>query len=208
MPRPALTDEQRRETRRKIRAAAAALHAESGRTDLSARAVAERAGVSVGTLYSYFGSLSELMQSLWRQPARRLVEELEQICAKEPDPVSRLKSLLEAYAGFSEEQRSVFRGAFLFVRPESQEPPAQVSLDEDRFFGLFRQSIIDGQAAGSIRDGEPDRLTQTVLSAVHGAIALPINLHRLALDSSPGMQKAMIEVMLGWVQSPASSQTE
>lgn len=208
MPRPALTDAQRRETRRKIRAAAAALHAESGLVDLSARAVAQRAGVSVGTLYSYFGSLSELMQSLWRQPARRLVDELEQICENEPVPIRRLRSLLEAYAGFSEEQRSVFRSAFLFVRPESQDPPAQVSLDEDRFFGLFRQAIIDGQTAGSIRHGEPDRLTQTVLSAVHGAIALPINLHRLALDSSPAIHESMIEVMLEWIQNPVSSPTE
>ena len=39
MPRPALTEEQRRETRRKIRRAAAELYAENGLADISARAV-------------------------------------------------------------------------------------------------------------------------------------------------------------------------
>ena len=76
MPRPALTEEQRRESRRRIREAASALYATSGLGDISARAIAKEAGVSVGTIYSHFGSLAELMQSLWRQPARKLVQQL------------------------------------------------------------------------------------------------------------------------------------
>ena len=71
MARPTLTDEQRRATRQKIRKAASELHAELGIANISARGVAERAGVSVGTLYTHFGNLTTLMQSLWRQPARK-----------------------------------------------------------------------------------------------------------------------------------------
>lgn len=77
MPRPALTDEQRKLTRRAIREVAVELYAESGFTDISARKVAERAGIRVGSLYKYFKNLTELMQSLWKMSVIRLVSELE-----------------------------------------------------------------------------------------------------------------------------------
>ena len=76
MPRPALTEEQRRATRRRIRRAASELYAEAGLSRISARAVAERAGVSVGTLYTHFDNLTDLMRSLWRAPVARLYEEM------------------------------------------------------------------------------------------------------------------------------------
>ena len=60
MPRPALTEEQRRETRRQIRQAASDMYAENGLSDISARAIAKRAGVSVGTIYSHFANLTDL----------------------------------------------------------------------------------------------------------------------------------------------------
>ena len=201
MARPVLTDEQRRETRRKIRDAAATLYAEKGLANISARAVAEKAGVSVGTLYSYFSNLSELLQSLWRKPARHLVQNLEQLAQEYATPVDRLRALLEAYTRFAVEERSVFRSAFLFVRPESYQAPPQVSLEDDRFFRVFQKAIADGQQDGSFRSGDTNKLTQMVISGVHGAIALPVNLHRLSLDSSQQVPKDMIEALLEWLQA-------
>ena len=72
MARPTHTPEQKAAIRQQIRSAASALYAQDG-LKVTARRVAEEAGVSVGTIYSYFGSLSDLMQSLWREPLRRLV---------------------------------------------------------------------------------------------------------------------------------------
>jgi AcrR family transcriptional regulator len=64
VPRPALTDKQRRETRLRNFTAAAELCAENGFRDISARTIADKAGVSVGTLYTNFDNLKDLMQSL------------------------------------------------------------------------------------------------------------------------------------------------
>ncbi len=199
MPRPALTEDQRREIRRKIRAAAAELYASGGANGVSARAVAERAGISVGTVYSHFGNLSELLQSLWRRPAARLIVELEQISQTRTSPRIRMRKLLAAYVEFAENNPSVFRNAFLFVRSENQKPPPRVALDDDRFFTLFRNTVLLGQAEGQFREDDPDLLTQTVLAAVHGSLSLPINLHRLALDTSKAPPQMMIDAMLEWL---------
>jgi len=201
MARPALTDEQRRVVRRKIRKAAAKLHSENGISNVSIRAVAELAEVSVGTVYSYFGSLSELMQSLWRQPARKLVEEMTRLAQEARTPATQLKAMLNAYVSFAVEQPQVFRSAFLFVRPESVEPPKQISLSDDQFFLLFRQAISTGQQQGQFRKGNPDVLAQMILSAVHGSLALPINLHRLALREGKEMAQQTIKAQLEWLRT-------
>lgn len=201
MPRPALTDEQRSAIRRDIREAAARIYAERGVQNVSVRAVAERAGVSVGTVYSYFGSLSELLQSLWRQPARKLVQRMMKIVEAVPNPVEQLSQLLHAYVRFSVEEPQVFRSAFLFVRPERVKPPEKVALADDDFFTLFSRSVSLGQSEGRFRPGDPNTLAQMVLGAVHGALALPVNMHRL--DLSPGMSvaDAVITAQLEWLQT-------
>ena len=201
MPRPAITDEQRRATRRSIRDSAATLYAENGK-NVSVRAVAEHAGVSVGTVYSYFGSLSELMQSLWRQPARKLVQQMTQVAKDDLNPAEELEALLGTYVRFASDNQQVFRNAFLYVRPESAEPPPKVPLAEDKFFGLFSQAIARGQQQGQFRSGDPDTLAQIVLSSVHGALALPINLHRLELSEEMNIAEQTIAVQLEWLQNP------
>jgi AcrR family transcriptional regulator len=203
MPRPALTDEQRRAIRRNIRDAAATLYAEKGITNVSVRAVAEHAGVSVGTVYSYFGSLSELLQSLWRQPAGKLVQQMTQLIQDVSNPAEQLDALLHAYVRFAFEKPQVFRSAFLFVRPESLEPPEKVALTDDKFFSLFSQAISQGQQEGQFRHGDPNTLAQLVLGSVHGALALPINMHRLALNEGTSIAEQTIAAQLGWLQTLA-----
>ncbi len=202
MPRPALTDEQRSVIRRNIREAAAKLYADNGVRNVSVRAVAEHAGVSVGTVYSYFGSLSELLQSLWRQPVRKLVQQMTELAQEESNPARRLDTLLRAYVRFATDQPQVFKSAFLFVRPESVAPPEQIALSDDRFFALFSQAIADGQREGLFRAGDPNALAQIVLSAVHGSLALPINLHRLALNPGISMAEQAVAAQLEWLQTP------
>lgn len=201
MARPALTQEERRAIRRNIRQAAAELHAENGLSNISVRAVAKKAGVSVGTVYSYFGSLSELMQSLWRQPARKLVQEMSEIAHEIDSPAERLRTLLHAYVQFSVNEPQVFRSAFLFVRPESLEPPEQIDLADDRFFTLFTDAIKQGQEDGQFRDGDPDYLAQMIISAVHGSLALPVNLHRLGLHDGIDVAKQSVSAQLEWLQT-------
>ena len=201
MPRPSLTDEQRSAIRRSIREAAAKIYAQEGVNNVSARAVAQEAGVSVGTVYSYFGSLSGLLQSLWRQPVRKLVENMTQLADETQDPAKQIEAFLSAYVRFAQDEPIVFRSAFLFVRPESVAPPEQIPLANDKFFKLFTEAVAEGQRLGAFRSGDPNTIAQIVLSSVHGALALPINLHRLALQEGKRIAEEAIAAQLEWLQS-------
>ena len=68
MARPAATPEQRARKRFLIRDAAAELAREVGPAGVTIRKIAERAGVSVGTVYKHFGSLTDITRSLWTEP--------------------------------------------------------------------------------------------------------------------------------------------
>lgn len=199
MPRPALTEEQRRQIRHSIRSAAAKLYAENGMKDISARSIAKTAGVSVGTIYSHFGNLTELMQSFWKQPTRKMIQDLLVVAEEHSDPLARLRALIDVYVQFAFANWSVYRAAFMFVRPEGQEIPKQAPLTHDKFFQLLRDAVSEGQEQGQIRSGDPDEMVQTLWSGVHGAIALPTNFQRLALNDSPDRVEPMLQILFNWL---------
>ncbi len=205
MARPALTEEQRRESRRRIREAASALYATSGLGDISARAIAKEAGVSVGTIYSHFGSLAELMQSLWRQPVRQLVADLEKVANQDGPPRDKLRLLMETYVGFGERERAVYRGAFMFVRPESHDKPPAIPLKEAGISSHFVNVISEGQEQGVFRPGDPLEITELLWAGLHGSLSLPDNLDRVAFAAPETMGQRMIDVMLDLVCEEGAS---
>jgi len=199
--RPPASDEDRAKERRRIRQAAAAIHREEGIRAITVRAIAERAGISTGKIYSYFGSLGELMRSLWTEPVASLNETLAAVAEAEPDPAARIGAILTTYLEFARTNDDTYRGAFLFVRPKAlaadeQRPASDVPLLE--FLG---SAIADGQADGSIRSGPPEELAKLLWSGLHGAIALPINADLYALDPSERLAPAMVDLLVSAIRS-------
>jgi AcrR family transcriptional regulator len=201
MPRIAVSPNQRQQTRNKIRDAASKLiSTQAGRLDkISARAIASEAGVSVGTIYSYYENLSELCRSICHEPVDDLRREFRADADKVDDPVDRIRLLLEHYARFSTEKHAVFKSVFLFVRPESMKKPNKIELNDEVFYCYLRDAIIEGQNCGQIRDDDPNVLAQTLWAGVHGALALPITLDRFAFDSPRKMANHMINSLLGLI---------
>lgn len=187
MARPKATPEQRAEVRRSIQRAATELYREQGLTAVSARAVAKRAGVSVGTIYSYFGDLAGLGQSLWEGRVARQEEMFRDVARQHDDPAARIEALVRAYLSFGIEQRDLYRNALMFVRPGGLEKPDSQPVSNFAFPSLLKAAIEQGQAAGVIAQGDPEALAQLLWSGVHGALALPVNLDRVALKPATEM---------------------
>ncbi len=196
MARPAASPEQRSEQRSRLRGAAAAIYAEKGMQGISARAIAVRAGVSTGTLYSYFANLQELMRSLWQAPVAKVETELEAIAAQHSEPVDRIRALLEKFADFAHANPEVYRGAFLFVRakklPESEVQP----LHQFAFYRLLCDALREGQLGGSIVTGDVEEMSQLLWAGLHGALGLPINAEAYAFRTSKELAPAMIRGLM------------
>ncbi|MDP1632377.1 MAG: TetR/AcrR family transcriptional regulator [Caulobacter sp.] len=196
MPRKPASEEQRQAVRKRIQKAAAKLFADEGAAGVSARAIAGRAGVSVGTLYAYFSDLQGLMQSLWMEPVAHIDVLFTQVARENADPVQRLRALLGAYAEFALKNPELYRGAFLFVRPKVLPAPEKAALESAVFPGLLIDAVRDGQSAGLLRSGDPRRLAQIFWAGLHGCLALPVNFDRLAFDEAGPLARDVIDMLM------------
>jgi AcrR family transcriptional regulator len=136
--------------REKLLEAASALVAE-GRGELSLAAVAERAGVGIGTLYRHFHNRDALIAALYRNEVERLHDAAGKL-AKELPPLDALKAWLDRYAalmmvkyGFADAMKSAVKSdAEIFTHSRSRLKAALSSLlDAAADAGLVR---CDAQA--------------------------------------------------------------
>lgn len=202
MARPAATDEQRSEQRRRIRHAAVEIYNEDGASAVSARAIAKRAGVSTGLLYSYFSNMSELMRSIWIRPVAEFGDEVDDIVAAHLNPLDRIQALLVGYVAWAQRHPEAYRGVLLYVRPAGS-PVERGPVDALTLPRALRIAIADGQAAGLVADGDPSELAQVLWAGVHGALALPINLDRFDITPAVDLAPAIISVLMRSITSPA-----
>lgn len=196
MPRPETTPEQKEEVRRDIRNAAKALYNREGQASLSVRAIAKEAGVSVGTIYTYFGSLQGLTESLWNAPVDRLAKQLESIASETEDPVERIRSLMAAYREFARDNDRIYRNVFLFVRPIEKPSPIIEPAEDAILPALLTSAIAEGQDKGRIRPGKAEDLAMMLWGSLHGCLALPHNFGRLEFRNPDVVADGVIENFL------------
>jgi AcrR family transcriptional regulator len=136
--------------REKLLEATSALVKE-GQSELSLAAVAERAGVGIGTFYRHFHNRDALLAALYRNEVERL-EAAAATLAKELPPLEALKTWLDQYAalmmvkyGFADAMKSAMKSdAEIFTHSRSRLRAALSSLlDAAADAGLVR---CDAQA--------------------------------------------------------------
>ncbi len=71
--------------------------------------IAERAGVSKGTIYNYFDDKEALLIGVVRAGFDQMADRMKIISTESPDPVGRISSALLAYLGFFNRHRAFFR---------------------------------------------------------------------------------------------------
>ncbi|MEO0883325.1 MAG: TetR/AcrR family transcriptional regulator [Pseudomonadota bacterium] len=172
-----------------------------GYEQITVRDVIDEAGISIGTFYKYFDNRHDLGQSLWSEPVDKLRAEMQADYDRQTSPTEKIRTLLENYVRFSVENRRIFRGAFLFVRPESGEKGPPISLKDEVLYRSLCGAFREGQAAGIFRDFDPHDMAQTFWAGIHGALALPVNLDRLDFDSADKLSTNMIDALLKLIEA-------
>ena len=205
MPRPETTPEQKEEVRREIREAAKTLYNREGQASLSVRAIAKEAGVSVGTIYTYFGSLQGLTESLWNAPVSALAKELQTIAEETRDPVARVRGLMASYRQFAKDNQRIYRNVFLFVRPLEKPSPIVEPAEDAILPALLTAAIKEGQDQGRIKPGKPEDFAMMLWGSLHGCLALQHNFGRLEFRNPDEIADGVIETFLSGLLIPSPS---
>ena len=144
-------------------AAAAEILAEAGYAGCSITAVAARAGVAAGSVYTHFRSKAELAAEVFRTVVTREVDAVRTAAATGP-AAERVAAVIETFAGRA--LKSPRRAYALLAEPVD---PAVDALRLE-FRCAYRDVIADAIGAG-VRDGElPAQNAAVVAAALVGAI--------------------------------------
>ena len=167
-------ERQKEELRTKILEVAKALFIERGFEETSIRLIAERIEYSPTTIYLHFKDKDDIFYAL-HQEGFILLNQYFKVLQNVEDPFERLKAITRAYIDFALENREFYDLMFI-----SRSPINALTKDDDKWeegnkaFGALIGTVIECQQKGYFKGMDPEVLSFTCWSMVHGICALEI----------------------------------
>jgi AcrR family transcriptional regulator len=178
-------------TRAALFEAAGDVFVERGYAGASIRKVAERAGVTHGTLYLYFRDKDDLLYQLSEEHFRQLLARLRTL-PRTLEPVARLQEALRTILTFGLD----FPGHYHIMM--SMRPP-HVADDSRRFgpmaeevLGYLYDAVLRAAERGKWQLTDPQVTAHALLATVHGVV----DLHRDALLDGDAARKVGDEAIV------------
>jgi AcrR family transcriptional regulator len=160
---------QKLETRRRVLEAARDLFNEIGYEETTIRAVAERAGVSVGSVFTTFASKADVLSQVMDDRVDALYRELEHVARHMRGSVlDRLCSLFAIHYDFECRRVRLFLAHIAASFSPSLEPSTVPYGRNDRFKSMILDMLREGQGKGEVRD---DADLDVILDTLMGAYA-------------------------------------
>jgi AcrR family transcriptional regulator len=148
---------------------------EEGIAALSLRKVAGRAGVSHSAPYAHFPDKQALVAAISTEGFRQLYERLKgAVDANRSDPSGMLVEVAHAYLTFALDSPAFFKVMFSGILEQEKAYPDFVAMSTKNF-QLLVELVAQGQAAGVLPVGPPERMAISIWSTVHGFTALMID---------------------------------
>jgi len=148
---PAMRADARR-NREKLLAAAAELFADAGE-DVPLEAIAERAGVGIGTLYRNFPTREALAEATYRNEVQRLCDAAAELLSERP-PEEALAEWMDRFVTYVAAKRSM---AGMLQTVIASRDPGLYTEARGRMAAAAASLLQAAEAAGRIRRGvEPD----------------------------------------------------
>jgi AcrR family transcriptional regulator len=151
-----------RKTRNKILEAAEIEFGEKGFHEAAISGITYRAGVALGTFYTYFESKEEIFRALVRYMSRHTREWVSQRIADAPDRLTAERMGIEAYILFAREHKGIYRiiSEAEFVAPEEYR-------DHYEGFGrAYRTNLEKAGQNGDIRNGDFELWSWAIMGIV------------------------------------------
>ncbi len=168
------TEARRAETRTRITAGARELIAEGGYVAAPVAAVADRAGVAVGTVYRHFPSKSDLFAEVFREASQHEVDAMRTAMEGVSGPAAeRVAVGIEAFA------RRALRGRrlawALLAEPVDPAVEAERLHFRHSYRDLMAEVIAEGIEAGELPAQDVDATAAALIGAVGEAMVGPLS---------------------------------
>jgi AcrR family transcriptional regulator len=186
-------------TRIRLLHGAESLVRESGFAGLTMQALAERAGVGVGTVYRYFDAKHDLASEVFRRVTEREVAAVSRALSVAGSPGERLRQGLQVFA--TRALQSPRLAWALIAEPVSPAVDAERLKYRPAYAGLFQTLIEQGVRDGSFPDQPPPLVASALVGAVAEALTGPLTDDR----PSPDLIEPLCDLCLRAVGVPATT---
>ena len=158
---------QKLETRRRVLEAARELFNEIGYEETTIRAVAERAGVSVGSVFTTFASKADVLSQVMDDRVEALYSELEHVARHmRGSVIDRLCSLFSIHYDFECRRVRLFLAHIAASFSPSLESSTVPYGRNERFKSMIIDMLREGQARGEVRaDADLELILDTLMGA-------------------------------------------
>jgi AcrR family transcriptional regulator len=168
------TEARRMETRSRITTAARELIAEGGYVAAPVAAVADRAGVAVGTVYRHFPSKSDLFAEVFREASQHEVDAMRVAMEETTGPAAkRIAVGIEAFA------RRALRGRrlawALLAEPVDPAVEAERLHFRHSYRDLMAEVIAEGIEAGELPPQDVDATAAALIGAIGETMLGPLS---------------------------------
>jgi AcrR family transcriptional regulator len=167
-------ERQKENLRQEIFDAASELFALEGYANVSMRKIAERIEYSPTTIYLYFKDKNELLKFICEETFAKLGDQIREISEPETDEIEALKKGLYAYVNFGLEHPNHYEVVFnmpIFNQPHDDEYKYEGSMGQ-RTFDYLRSQVSNCVAAGKLKKGDVDAMSQMLWAGIHGVVSL------------------------------------
>lgn len=159
-----------RRTEERILDSARHLLVRGGAADLTMRAVAQGADITIGAIYRHFPSREALLDRLVHD-AFAIIELrlLRAVAPMPPGSLNRMIALGQEYIRTAQDHPEEFK---ILFSPDRRRPVPIERLPGMAGYGIVRQCVVEAMDSGVFRQADPDLVTFFLWSRVHGIIML------------------------------------
>jgi AcrR family transcriptional regulator len=169
------TKARRAEVRARIVAAALELIAEGGYVNAQVAAVADRAGVAVGTVYRYFPSKSDLFAEVFREASQREVDAMRAgaVATAESSAADRIAAGTETFARRALAGRRLAWA--LLAEPVDPAVEAERLHFRHSYRDVIAEIVADGIESGDLPQQDPEVTGAALVGAIGETMLGPLS---------------------------------
>lgn len=161
----------RHDTARRIRAAARGLFEREGPDAVSMRRVAEAVGITPMAIYRHFANREALLKRISDDSFREIAHHW---AARKSggDPLAQLVAIQMIYLDYALAHPHLFDHAFSVPRDDARRFPEDFRARRSPTLNVVHDAVLEAQARGVLRAGDPWDIAMTLWAHSHGLIAL------------------------------------
>lgn len=151
-----------RKTRNKLLEAAEVEFGEKGFHVAGISGITYRAGVALGTFYTYFESKEEIFRALVRYMSRRTREWIAERVEDAPDRLAAERAGIEAFIEFARQHKSIYR----IITEAEFVAPEEYREHYTGFGAAYQANLKEAARKGEIRDGDFETWSWSIMGSI------------------------------------------